>query len=86
MPVNGRIVHDAKRPIIAINIIYIFDDERRALYRIKLETRVPFKIIPIKAAIHMNIPTMRTISQFIGVGSLQNKGLSGKRSSSMITE
>ena len=34
---------------------------------------MPFKTIPIKAAMHKNIPTIRTVSHLNGVGRLQNK-------------
>jgi hypothetical protein len=79
-------VHDARRPIIAINITNTFGGDRRALYRIKLQTNAPFKIIPITAVIHKNMPVVRTISQLIGVGRFQNRGSSDERCSSMIEE
>jgi hypothetical protein len=79
-------VHEAKKPIPAINTTNIFDGDRILLYRIKLYNRAPLQTIPINAAIHNNMPRIRTALQFTGVGRLQNNGSSGEIFGSIIEE
>ncbi len=62
-------MHEAKRPIPAINIMNILGGVRRDLYRIKLMRRAPLRKIPVKAATHENILIILTVAQSIGVGS-----------------
>jgi hypothetical protein len=79
-------MHEANRPIPAINIMNILGGVRRDLYRIKLMRRAPLREIPVKAATDENILITRTVAQSIGVGRRQNRGSPGDRSTSTIDE